>query len=284
MATNPAVTVYLNGQAPVVITSVKVNGTTTTLYSDSSATAAVVLPSAVGSDTTYYFKPSVRGYAEFGFREIDGSTLPSEGGVVMLNNTLKLSPGPTSAQVIADASRADIEELFLDGLPAMMRKNLSRTQLVSDITALADGVMTSVALFLEAGDTVTTLTWLTSSTQIGTPAHCWTALYSSASTPALLSQSADYTGAWAADTSKGFTLAAAQTITTSGIYYASLMVNATTPCTLAGITLDNAAGAGAIVAGMKVLAKTSGSGLTTTAPATIDTPTTVATVPLVIAT
>jgi anaerobic glycerol-3-phosphate dehydrogenase len=51
--------------------------------------------------------------------------------------------------------------------------------------------------------------------------------------------------------------------------------------TLEGVTLENAVAAGAIVSGMPVLAQTSGSALTTTAPATIATPTTVATIPFV---
>lgn len=174
-------------------------------------------------------------------------------------------------------------EYWLDGAAAL-RKNLRRVDLQSDVAALATGVMTSAALYLEAGDTVTYLTFVSSSTAAGTPTAWWFALYSSAATPALLAQTANQTTtAWAADTAKTVALATPQVITASGIYYAACMVTATTPPTLAGITLDNAVGAGAIITGQKVLACTSGSGLTTTAPATITSSTTVATVPLAIA-
>jgi hypothetical protein len=71
------------------------------------------------------------------------------------------------------------------------------------------------------------------------------------------------------------------TITTTGVYYASVAVKATTCPTLIGTTV-NVNAAGAVVTGQKVLANTSGSTLTDTAPTTIATPTTVATVPLVI--
>jgi hypothetical protein len=176
------------------------------------------------------------------------------------------------------------EEWWLDG-GYSRRKNLRRFDLQSDVAALATGVMTSVALYLESGDTVTNLTFLSGTTAAGTPTAWWFALYSSAATPALLAQTADQTTtAWGADTLKTVALATPQVITATGIYYAAVMVTATTPPTLAGITLDNAAGAGTLVTGQKILAVSSGTGLTTTAPATITSATTVATIPLAIAT
>jgi len=181
------------------------------------------------------------------------------------------------------ASGPDIE-YWLDGGLAI-RKNLQRRQCAGNLTALATGVMTSVALYLEAGDLVTNLTFVSATTAAGTPTAYWFALYSSAATPALLAQTADQaTAAWAANTVKTLALATPQRISATGIYYAACMVTATTAPTLAGATaLHNAVEAGAIITGQKVLAMTSGSALTTTAPATIASPTTVATVPLVIA-
>lgn len=181
------------------------------------------------------------------------------------------------------ATGPDIEA-WLDGGLAI-RKNLQRRQCTGNLTALATGVMTSVALYLEAGDLVTSLTFVSATSAAGTPTAYWFALYSSATTPALLAQTADQaTAAWAANTVKTLALATPQKIASTGIYYASCMVTATTPPTLAGGTvLHNAVQSGAIITGQKVLAMTSGSTLTTTAPATIASPTTVATIPLVIA-
>lgn len=167
----------------------------------------------------------------------------------------------------------------------MYRANMSRRQAVTNASALTTAVMLSTALYLYEGDVVTNLTFLTGGTAAGTPTNYWFALYSNAATPALLSQSADQTStAWAANTALTLALGTAQTITTSGVYYAAIMVKASTPPTLAGVSVENAAAAGALIANQKVLAQTSGSSLAATAPSTIATPTTVATVPLVIAT
>ena len=166
---------------------------------------------------------------------------------------------------------------------ATYRANMDRMSADGNLAALTTQVMTSVAVPLQEGDVVTNITFLSATTAAGTPTNWWFALYSTAATPALLAQTADQTTtAWAANTTKALALAAPYTVTVSGTYYASIMVKATTVPTLAGVAIHNAAGAGALVSGQSVLARTSGSALTDTAPATIATPTTVNTVPLVI--
>lgn len=168
---------------------------------------------------------------------------------------------------------------------AMYRDNMSRRQAVTNMAALTTQIMLSTAVYLYEGDVVTSLTFTSGATAAGTPTNWWYALYSNAATPALLAQTADQTTtAWAANTPTTLALATPQTISTSGVYYAALMVKATTVPTIAGVTVENAAVAGAVVTSQKVLAQTSGSALVATAPATIASPTTVATVPLVIVT
>ncbi|HXR42993.1 MAG TPA: hypothetical protein VN738_11345 [Acidothermaceae bacterium] len=160
----------------------------------------------------------------------------------------------------------------------MLRESVSRRDVQSDVSAaLTTQVMTSVAIALQAGDVVSKLAFMSGATAAGTPTNWWFALYDNSATPALLGQTADQlTAAWAADTVKDLALAAPVTITTTGLYYAACMVKATTVPSLACAVLGRAAVAGAVLTGQKVLAQTSGSGLTTTAPATIATPTTVA--------
>lgn len=172
-----------------------------------------------------------------------------------------------------------------EGTPTgVFRANLRRTECGGNLAALTTQVMTAAALYLEAGDVVTSLTFCSATTAASVPTNWWFALYSTAATPVLLAQTADQTTtAWAANTPKTVALAAPYTVPTSGIYYAAIMVKATTPPTLLGATL-NANAAAAVVTGQKVLANTSGSALTTTAPGTIATPTTIATVPYVVAT
>lgn len=135
--------------------------------------------------------------------------------------------------------------------------------------ALATGVMTSVPIKLFAGDVITNISFRSGATAAGTPTAWWFALYSSAATPALLAQTADQTTtAWAANTTMTKALSAAQTISTTGIYWVGINVTATTPPTLLGNVV-----APAIVTGERNLSQSSGSSLTTTAPATIATPT-----------
>lgn len=135
--------------------------------------------------------------------------------------------------------------------------------------ALATGVMTSVPIFLSAGDVITSVSFRSGATAAGTPTAWWFALYSNAATPALLAQTADQTStAWAANTTKTLALATAQTISITGIYWVAINVTATTPPTLLG-----SAAVAPIVTGERNLSQSSGSALTTTAPATIATPT-----------
>ncbi len=177
------------------------------------------------------------------------------------------------------------ERNLLEGSPnnTTLTANMLRLSATGNLSALTTQVMLSVALPLQAGDVVSSLTFVSATTAANTPTNWWFALYSPAG--ALLAQTADQTNtAWGANTAKKLALATAQTITTAGVYYAAIMVRATTPPTLAGVALHNAVEAGNIASlGYKVLAQTSDSSLTDTAPATIGTATTVATVPLVIA-
>lgn len=133
--------------------------------------------------------------------------------------------------------------------------------------ALASGVMTSVRIKLFAGDVVTNISFRSGATA-ATPTNYWFALYSAAATPALLSQTADQgAAAWALNATKTLPLAAAQTIGTTGFYWVGIMVNGTPPTLLGSLAVPP------IVTGEANMSQSSGSALTTTAPATIATPT-----------
>ncbi len=183
---------------------------------------------------------------------------------------------------VAYSGIVDSESFYRAGQPAgTFRDNGIRRHAGSDLTALTTQVMTDVALYLEKGERVNYLTFVSGATAADTPTNWWFALYSPAG--ALIGQTADQTStAWAANTAKKVALATGYTVPTTGIYRAAVMVKATTPPTLAGVSVRAAVSA-AVASGQAVLAQTSGSSLTTTAPATIATPTAVATVPYVIA-
>lgn len=173
---------------------------------------------------------------------------------------------------------------LLEGKPSgLLTSNIPRILATGNLSALTTQVITCVALPLQAGDVVTSLTFVSATTAAGTPTNWWFALYSPAG--ALLAQTADQTnGAWAANTAKKVALSTPQTITEAGVYYAGIMVKASTVPTLAGIALHNAVEAGDIASlGYKPLAFTADGSLVATAPATLGTATNVATVPMVIA-
>ena len=202
------------------------------------------------------------------------------GGLATLDSTGKLTGGQASGHYPATDA-----QWLLNGSPTgMFRANLRRSEVGGNLAALTTQIMTAVALYLEAGDVVTNLTFCSATTAAGTPTNWWFALYSTATTPALIAQSADQTNtAWAANTAKTLALSAPYTVPTTGIYYAAVHVKATTVPTLLGASL-NATASAAVVTGQKVLANTSGSSLTDTAPSTIATPTAVGSVPYCVAT
>jgi hypothetical protein len=159
-------------------------------------------------------------------------------------------------------------------------ENYGRELISADLAALTTQVMLSVGVAVQAGEPIGSISFLSGATAAGTPTNYWAALYDPAGN--LIAQSADQlTAAWAADTVKTFTLAGSPFAGAAGIYYAALMVKATTPPSLMGRSVNRAPAAGAIAAGQKVLAQTSGAALVGTAPATIATPTTVVNVPYV---
>lgn len=169
-------------------------------------------------------------------------------------------------------------DYLLQGSPASSAtyaENMRRTEVSSAAVVIgATGVMTSYAMPLQAGDIVTSITFRSGSQAAVAPTNWWFALYSSASTPALMAQTADQTStAWAANTTKTVALATAQQITTSGLYYVAIGMAGGTIINLSGMILPHLDFSTGLLTTEKALAQTSGSGLTTTAPATIATPT-----------
>ncbi len=169
----------------------------------------------------------------------------------------------------------------------LFRTNIRREDAVADLAALTTQVMTSVAVHLEVGETVAKIAFCSGGTALSAGSNWWFALYDNSATPALLAQTADQTTtAWAADTVKDIALATSQSIAKTGVYYAAVMVKATTVPTLMGALQGGNASrtglSGAFVAGALPVAQTSGSSLAATAPATIASGTAVATVPFVL--
>lgn len=149
--------------------------------------------------------------------------------------------------------------------------------------ALTSGVMTSVSLKLNAGITISQIGFVSATTAAGTPTHWGYAVHSGAATPALLGSTADQTTtAFPANTLLYKPLATPVVIKSGLVYWVSFWMAATTVPTLLSAPamtagLLNAIG---IQTTDKALCVTSGSGLTTTPPATIASPTVSLVVPV----
>jgi hypothetical protein len=182
------------------------------------------------------------------------------------------------------------EEYLKEGSPttaSVYQANMRRTEVNSAAVVIgATGIMTSVAIPLQAGDLVTNITFRSGSTAANGPTHWFFALYSSAATPALLAQTADQTStAWAASTTKTLALTTPQLISSPGIYYASLlMTSSSAQITCSGALLPHLDFSTGIMTTEKVLCQSHGSAITTTAPATIASGTSLIGVPYVVVT
>lgn len=171
----------------------------------------------------------------------------------------------------------------IDPSEDMYRANMPRRACMSNAAVLTTAVMSSVPIYLYAGEIVTNITFVSATTAANTPLNQWVALYDPDGE--LLGQSTDLTTeAWAANTKKTFALAAPEVILATGWHRAALMVKATTPPTLIGVTLHNAVVSAALITDELILSATSDSALTGTAPATLGALTAIAGVPLCIAT
>ena len=157
----------------------------------------------------------------------------------------------------------------------------------ADTAAIAaSGTAVAVAVPVEIGDVVSRITVLVGATAAGTPTNAFAAVYSGIAVPALLSQSVS-SGAGVVNASGAFTFVLATPVTATyasaptGFLYVSLVFAATVTPSVATTLVAAAVGYKAFPNSPLFLAATHGTGLSTAAPATIATPTTISTVPVV---
>lgn len=153
----------------------------------------------------------------------------------------------------------------------------------SDLAIATTGVELAVGVPLQAGDVISTVTFIVGGTALGTGTAGYAVLRGTDG--AKLVQTADFgSTARSANTAYSVSLASSYTIVTPGFYYVGISFTASTIPTLRGATVGNATVAGAIGLSAKILAQTHGSSVGATAPSTIATPTTVATIPYIVLT
>lgn len=163
---------------------------------------------------------------------------------------------------------------------AYIRSNIDRMTgpAPAGVAALSTGRLTLTALYLQAGEVVTSLTFISGTTAGATLTHTWFALYDF-TTRALIRQTNDDTSAaWATATVKTLNLSSTYTVPTTGLYFAGINVTGTTVPTIIGNTTSTA-----LLGLTPLINGSSTTGLTATAPATAAAPSAIAGQPLVLA-
>lgn len=131
-------------------------------------------------------------------------------------------------------------------------------------SVLSSGRLSGAAIWLEAGMTISSISFHSATTAAGTPTNQLFGLFDS-SRNLLQSSVNDTTTAWAANSLKTLALTSTFTTTYSGLYYLGIMVTAATVPTLKGNT---AKVGGQLQAQAPSMGGTSNTGLTTALPAT----------------
>jgi hypothetical protein len=136
-------------------------------------------------------------------------------------------------------------------------QNLLRDSPASNVAVLTSAQLYLCLIWLPAC-VLTSITWVSATTALGTGANQWFGIFDTTYVPLRLT-SDDTTTAWAANTAKTLNLSSTLAITTAGLYYAGIMVKATTVPTL---TSRTAASNQAVQAIAPVRAGTSSGALT----------------------
>lgn len=179
-------------------------------------------------------------------------------------------PGARYKQLNADWLRA--------GSPAMFAESVPKILTGADLAIAATGVELAFDIELDAGDLVTSLTWVTGATAAATPTAGYLVLRDGAG--AKLVQSADFgSTARAANTAYTSALTTPYQVAATGVYKVGISFTAGTVPTLRGVSLVNAA----LAAVGRAIAQTHGAAVGAVAPATIATPTSVFAVPYMLA-
>lgn len=176
--------------------------------------------------------------------------------------------------VNARYKRANPDWLLIGSPAGTYAASCRKTDASVDLAIAATGVELAVDIALDAGDLVTSVTWVTGATAAGTPTAGYLVLRDSAG--AKLVQSADFgSTARAANTAYTSTVTTPYQVTAGGLYRIGISFTAGTVPTLRGISMANAA----VCAVGRANAVTHGAAVGAVAPATVATPTTVFAVP-----
>jgi hypothetical protein len=162
--------------------------------------------------------------------------------VVNLGITYYVNTAHTSASAFS-TNASKFTALPTTAIPAdwtlptgILRQNMPRYVAMSNaLGAPTSGQLTLYAIYLFAGDVVNSIAFTSGATGLSTGSNQWFSLWS-ASRAQLGVTSDDTSTAWATGTRKSLNLTTPYTVTSSGLYYAGMVVVATTVPSLTGIS------------------------------------------------
>lgn len=120
---------------------------------------------------------------------------------------------------------------------AAIRESIPRPFAAGDQAALTSAQLYVVALYLEAGVPITSITFVSSTTAASVPLNQWFGIFDITTRAPLRLTADDTTTAWASNSRKTLALSSLYTPTYSGFYDIGIMVKATTPPTLRGVNM-----------------------------------------------
>ena len=158
---------------------------------------------------------------------------------------------------------------------ATCNETFSRRYISSDCAIAATGISYCTRFPVTFGDLLGAVTFVTGGTAADTPTAGYVAIRNASGT--VVAQSADLADtARAANTSYKVAMTTPYLVQAPGLYYVEFSFTATAVPTLAGRSFEDAEQAGATALSLPILAQTHGVAVGATPPATIATPTTVA--------
>jgi hypothetical protein len=253
-------TIRTNGQTLTVQASVSYWTTEAlALIASANDDIANTVVTTITTDTTLWFANTAT-TTRLTVKQLDGTTLFAQDVEVNPGVGRRvLNPLPDVYQSAADLK--PLSPLAPAGAVAETFPRAGAT--IANGATLTSGQLYMIAINLNVGVTVSSITFLSSTTAAVNPTNQWFALYSS--DLALLAQTADDTNtAWGASAAKTLAIASPYTTTKSGLHYVGIMVKAdTVPTLAAAIALAVSNAVAPVSAG-----NSSSAGLTDAAPAT----------------
>lgn len=124
------------------------------------------------------------------------------------------------------------------------RETIATKAALAASQTLTSGTARGSAIFLRAGEVITSITFLTGSTALASGNNQWFALTDASGNRVAITAD-DTSTAWAANAFKTLNLTSPYTVPTTGVYYLVILVNAGTPPTITA-SMSNASSVGTI--------------------------------------